>query len=619
MKSMVKNKRKIIDINYESSKLSWYYYIPLLLIVNFVPLITYSKYVDLNGTTQALYWTGQNIYLDFFSFWKARWLVVLTIISLVTYIYLFLSKKLPLKKELKYYLPMAVYAIFVILSTIFAIDVETALSGFVDMYQGMWVLLSYVLVTFLAINYVNNEKNIKLFINAFVILIIIEGIIGVGQYFGFDIFNTNLGNHLILANGIKVDGGLNFKFGKYTIYGTLFNTNFVGSFATLMMPIAVVFLINSKTIKKRILAVCTLMLCLFTWIGCNSRAGYVGLFASVLVAIIMLRKYILKYWKYSLCVVLAGLIGLVGLNFASGGKVTNQLSRLNIIEEINRVKEENNNSELFKFKSIDINGNLVKIKTSHQELRIKLDGEKLYFLDQHDNILTMKTTEDGYLVVDGVEPSYLKLEISKNYPGFTVTSAWMPQLKLNFYISEDGIKILNNGGRLTLPTDAESIEFFAGLEQFASNRGYIWSRSVPLLNDYIIVGAGPDNYTYAFPQDDMIAKANTYYDATVVVDKPHNMFLQIAINTGVISLIALLIFWSIYLITSLKLYWNMRYDSLEKLMGLACMLSVIGYLVAGIFNDQIVSVAPLFWIIIGIGISINTRLISKLKNKEKIV
>ena len=38
----------------------------------------------------------------------------------------------------------------------------------------------------------------------------------------------------------------------------------------------------------------------------------------------------------------------------------------------------------------------------------------------------------------------------------------------------------------------------------------------------------------------------------------------------------------------------------------------MGYLAASMFNDHIVSVAPLFWIILGIGISINFRLKSKM-------
>ena len=64
-----KKTKQPITINYENKKLSITYFLPLLLIAGFVPLITYAKYIDLTGTTQALYWTEQQTYLDFFSYW----------------------------------------------------------------------------------------------------------------------------------------------------------------------------------------------------------------------------------------------------------------------------------------------------------------------------------------------------------------------------------------------------------------------------------------------------------------------------------------------------------------------------------------------------------------------
>ena len=42
--------------------------------------------------------------------------------------------------------------------------------------------------------------------------------------------------------------------------------------------------------------------------------------------------------------------------------------------------------------------------------------------------------------------------------------------------------------------------------------------------------------------------------------------MQIGINTGVISLIALTSVWILYIISSLKLYTKTSFDSLEKLL-----------------------------------------------------
>ena len=255
-KKNIKSKQKqqqTVTIDYENKRLSAAYFLPLLLIAGFVPLIVYAKYIDLEGTTQALYWTGQRQYLDFFSYWKSRWTVVLTAIALILYIILYKQNKLPFKNLKQYYIPLGIYAICVIISTIFAIDTQTALWGFVDMYQGMFVLISYVLITFLTINFVNSEGDVTLFVKAFLALMIIEGLIGITQYFGFDFFQTKVGTGLIVPGRLHVEN-LSFPFGPKTIYGTLFNTNFVGSFATLMLPISIAFLLEAKTKKQRIVS-----------------------------------------------------------------------------------------------------------------------------------------------------------------------------------------------------------------------------------------------------------------------------------------------------------------------------------------------------------------------------
>lgn len=611
MKSKETVKNRIINIDYEKNKISWLYYMPLLLIAGFVPLIVYGKYFNLNGTTQALFWTGQNEILDFFSYWKSRWVIFLTATSLIIYIFLFGTKKLPLKREYKYYIPLAIYAFFVILSTIFAIDVPTALNGFVDMYQGMWVLLSYVTITFLVINFVNSERDIKLFLYVFIFLIIVEGLIGVGQYFGFDIFNTKFGNSLIIPSGVNIEGGLQFNFGKHTIYGTLFNTNFVGSFATLMLPMVVVFLISAKSLKKRIIASVALTLCVFTWIGCNSRAGYIGMIFSMLVFIVMFRKYLFRNWKKIFSHFLVIIIFIVLLNYVSDGIVCNQIQRLSIFKELDKVNSANHNDEILMFEDIIIEDNIVKIKSNFQELNIKISGEKLFFVDENGNQLPMKTNDEGYLVIDDTNPSHLGVEIFNDYPGFSVNLMWASRDSLNFYISGSEIKMIASGGRIITYEDVPRINFLDKYDNMLSSRVYIWSRTIPMLNKHFVIGAGSDNFPIAFPQDDFIAKHKANMSISTVIDKPHNMYLQTAVNTGVISLIALLTLWGIYIISSIKLYWKINLNSLDKYLGLACLLSVIGYLVAGIFNDYIVSVAPIFWIILGLGIGINIRLNKK--------
>lgn len=601
-----KKTKQPLSINYENKRLSILYFAPLLIIAGFVPLITYAKYLDLQGTTQSLFWTGQQQYLDFFSYWKSRWLIVLTAITCVFYIVLYKQNKLPFKNVKQYYIPLGIYAIFVLISTLFAVDTTTALWGFVDMYQGMFVLMSYVFITFLTINFINNESDLSLFVRAFLFLMLVEGFIGIGQYFGFDIYQTDIGKSLIMPGNLLVEN-LSFSFGPKTIYGTLFNTNYVGSFATLMLPMSIAALLGAKSMKQRICAVLASVLMIFIWIGCNSRAGYIGVAISSILGLWLFRKAIKRYWKISVSLLAASAVIFVGFNFISDGELLSRIKTFNLIEQIENMKVYNENA--LKFESIELGKNTFSVKTNKETLNFKVEQEKLYFLDKEFNELEIVTKGNEITFKD---PNYSRYKIfmPEDYPGVTVTIGGS-LYKINFYIGENNIKILGTGGRITTPVVAERIESWDDYDGLLSDRVYIWSRTIPLLKDNFIKGVGADNFPIAFPQDDFVGKLNTGWDANMVVDKPHNMYLQIGLNTGVISLLSLLAAWSIYLITSLKIYNKIHYDSLEKYVGVACFISIFGYLVAGFFNDQVVSVAPLFWIILGMGICINFNLNKK--------
>ena len=91
----------------------------------------------------------------------------------------------------------------------------------------------------------------------------------------------------------------------------------------------------------------------------------------------------------------------------------------------------------------------------------------------------------------------------------------------------------------------------------------------------------------------------------MVVDKPHNLYLQIFMNEGGIALLAFLVMAGAYLVDSIRLYAWRKGHTLPEILGIANCLAIIGYLFAGFFNDSVVSVAPVFWILFGAGVALN--------------
>ncbi len=104
---------------------------------------------------------------------------------------------------------------------------------------------------------------------------------------------------------------------------------------------------------------------------------------------------------------------------------------------------------------------------------------------------------------------------------------------------------VTNKGKFVKMHDADYIESLNDLGKSFSGRAFIWSRTLPLLMDNIFLGTGPDTFLLAFPNDDFVALSNSGYGDELIT-KPHNMYLQTAVQTGVLSLICFLVFYIWY-------------------------------------------------------------------------
>lgn len=607
MQRLKNRKGKKYDNNSKSKKFG--YYLPVIFIITILPLIFYGKIVEL-PLIEANFWKGGITHVDFFNYYKAIILSIASFILLLAYGGLYLNNRLPIQKENKYYILMLTYIIMVFASTIKSNYKHVAFIGFIEMYQGFFILISYIVITFILINFITDERDIKIIINSFIVLICIEGILGLSQYFGNDFFRTSLGQWLISPSEIK-GNSLGFSFDKFTIYGTLYNTNFVGSFAALVLPISTILFLFEDNRNKSLLFLMVGLLAYSTWLGCNSRAGYLGITVAFIIGIIIFRKIIKLHYK-KIIILFTGFIAITLLfNTVSGGRVFNQFSRLNPVTEVEKIKNTKNQQQV-RFEEVSIKDNTFTIKTNKDTLIGVMQNANLEFRNEKGNKLGVITDNEGNINFIDENYSGYSFKMNKNEPSYI--NADLYGRGWDLYVTGDNkFKVISMNNKLTDPVEAPRIKFFDGRETFASNRGYIWSRTIPMLKDTLIIGYGPDNYPMVFPQEDYVGRFNVGSNGMldIVIDKPHNMYLQTAINTGVISLLALMTIWGMYLFDSFKIYIKGNMESFTEYMGAATFLSITAYLVAGVFNDNIVSVAPLFWIMLGMGIGINRMIKTK--------
>lgn len=583
--------------------------IPIIFVITVVPLITYGKIINL-PLEEANFWRGGITHFDFSSYYKAIYLVLSTFLGLLMFCFYHFNNKVSLQKEKKYYIPMVLYSVLALLSVILSDNKSVSSFGFIEMYQGIFVLMSYITLAFLLINYTYNERNIKILVYSFIALIIVEGLLGVGEYFGLDFFQSSFGRWLITPKNLQ-GISLNFTSNKYTIYGTMYNSNFVGSFAAMMLPLSVVLYLNSSNKKKSVLFGITSLLAFSVWLGCNSRAGYLGAISSAVVGVVIFRKVIKAEYKKFALVLTGFIIIAIIFNIESSGRVFNQFSRLNPIAEAEKIEDIQKHQNI-KFEQVSVKENSFKIKTNIETLIGIAEDYKLTFEDEQGNKLDTIIDDEGNIIF--TDKKYLDYTFFIPTENPAQINAKIYGRSLNLYIAEDqSIKTISHNKKLTEPIEAPRIKLFDGKETFASNRGYIWSRTIPMLKDTFFIGYGPDNYIMKFPHEDYVGRFNVGYSGmNTIIDKPHNLYLQIAVNTGVLSLISLLFAWGTYLTDSLKIYIKGNMNSFTEYIGAAICLSIIAYLSAGMFNDSIVAVAPLFWILLGMGIGINRMIKNKI-------
>ena len=77
------------------------------------------------------------------------------------------------------------------------------------------------------------------------------------------------------------------------------------------------------------------------------------------------------------------------------------------------------------------------------------------------------------------------------------------------------------------------------------------------------------------------------------------------VQTGVLSLLCLLVFYGWYAVWSLRLYAFRKLNTQTEAFGIAALIGSIGYMISGISNDSMVVTAPVFWGMIALGLTAN--------------
>lgn len=591
------------------------FFFPIALVLTIVPLIVRMRISEPDEDTLKLYGSSANS--DLFTQNKEICLIFLSAIILIIAITCF--KKFYEKKDKLINIMIICSLIFLgftFLSALFSKYKHVAFWGIYDRSEGFITIACYILLFIYSIYTFKKTEEFKFILIPILILVYINGFLGLFQFFGSDLIKTSLGGLIAIPSSYNIDPSkLSLAYESGTIYGTLYHYNYVGSFTALVLPILFGACVIEDDIFLKLLSMGGSLVGLWLLFGSTSRAGIIGFGAIIVFACIFFGKLLLKKKKALLITLACLAVFAVGLNFATSGKIFRRIPSL-VSDGLSLFKSNTDFDyrDHIPVKNIEHIDNNIVLTLPTDTLTISFENNDYVFRNSKNEVVDYKSEFNSKI------KAYDYTTTDANFSNISFRSG-----KIKSKTKNDGLMLILNGSNefmfitrddnsmhLIDPKTLEEIDLdfpetigFNGKEKLASSRGYIWSRSIPLLKDTLILGSGPDTFSFDFPQHDLLGKLYAYGTTNMIISKAHNLFLQIGLNNGVVALIAFVILIMVYIVDSFKLYaLKNKYDE-KQILGSILALSVIGYLFTGLFNDSVICVAPIFWIILGVGAAVN--------------
>ena len=593
--------------------------IMLFIVAAVVPIIVRVATVGIPPELATL--TRSQYEIDLFSYHKS-WVLSLSALVIILYN---LSEQLiswqginEVKQRALLYLkdPLVIlagiYLLFVLLSNIFSPYTHTALWGMHDRREGLFVQIAYITV-FLATLFAVKRGNLtsaRFLLLGLLFSSLIMGGIGFSQFINRDFFTTAFASWLV--QGHFVAGGLSPAF--VMAYGTNFNPNTFGLVTSMLFPLlfaAAVYDGGSFKFAWRVLFLLAGALMFIGVIASRSVGGFIGAAVAVfaVVVTIVVRWLIQRQnWGIPRKILIPLLVGLL-LSAVSGYALRGFIY-------------ENLSFTMGRIAAIFVEPDVQRPEFSFVGNRLGVtDGEISYHI-----IFPMTPGVPEFVLSDGSHITPLIEEIVRGdadtgaAPIFRY-SYYVPgyrQLEIvhqaAIYVYRQFMLTLNEGdlnlihfatGELIDPNEPIPSWGFEGWETWGSNRGFIFSRSIPLLPQFWLIGSGSDTFILQFPQHDIIS-IYRYFGSPTIVDKAHNLYLQTAITTGWISAFALIAIFAYYIFSTFySLIKSKNEETSSFWLRIGILASVSAFSISSLATDSTVSSTPIFWIIIGIGFALN--------------
>lgn len=590
----------------------------ILLMIAISPFLNRITVIEPGPLEKLL--TNQPLMFDVFSKFKGSVLVAVSCVEALLLLTLIFMRRM-LQQETIFTALLIAFMGFTAVSLLFSELQPVAMYGTLDRYEGALVWLSYMVSMLLAAQATRDKPVWKYVKTALMFVLAGQTVLGISQYLGVNLLDTVLFRYFIvppdIASVYKI-GGMN---SGNMVYGTMNNSNFYSQAMALLLIIHFPHLSTRKMPSISDIIYMTGVSAL-VFAGCSG--GLIAFGAGVFICSVYsewsYKDIIGQLIKLAFPIVLAIVVGISTGRALSQKDIVLCIAILLMPLLAEGVKKVSVQRSKYSFGVIsggllvavllvfsiwaaipNMDGQTVhKISSENERMVIETQMEQLVLTHDKENKIFI-SDNTGRPLAEPISEGTVTLVQS----GEQVTVGGEPALRtISFHNSK--VQFLLSKGRfwgtdsryqgIEIPLHTPQVGF-VGKEAFGSGRGFIWSRSIPILKETLIWGIGPDVFPYRFPQDDIVGKINMGAP-NILVDKPHNWYLQVAIGTGCLSLFTLIAILLHIMIKAVPMITVSEDENIKRMaVGIVGFITV--YMVSGLFYDSIISVSIWVWPVLG--------------------
>lgn len=599
----------------------------LLLLVYFFasPFLNRIQIIKLSALENTL--TNMPYSFDIFAAFKSQYVSAFGIVFVLLVLALLFRKDTGAMNKAVVTSLMA-FLFMIVLSSLLSPYPQIVMRGVFDRFEGYPVWFSYVFSFVLAMLCFRNIREWKVLKWIIFYLLTVQVLLGISQYAGHNLMNYPPLSNLTVPTPMRELYHLGQLRSGGTAFGSINNPNFYSQFIAVLMAMAAPIVAKGGLYKRFIF---TGAGCCLAFAGCSG--GLIGLAVGMGILGLWVgtekREQLLMIGMLSAPFMSSMLMLWMGRTLSAADAIVCALipiayaGSLLIRKCIEKIGYRRGGlaaglSVLLLFSGffawilipdysaqtvnrIEILENLLVIHYPEGLVTLSTGKGNLISVKDNNGVALIRDIDEGTVEIPDLKDK-ITIEAFPNY-----SLVHFERLGAKF-VSENNLFYYQEAKATITNSEKKSPYLgFVGKEKFGSGRGYIWSRTLPLLPGVVLVGVGPDVFPFVFPQYDYVGTINMGA-ANIMIDKPHNWFLQIAVSFGIPALLALLILSSGILRAAWNILANSEGDQRIKITALSAIGIIVVYSVTGLLYDSVISVSMCLWPLMGALVGLMTNL-----------